>query len=991
MIVKNESAVILRCLDSVRPLIDYVLIEDTGSSDGTQQLIRNWLAKEKIPGQVIDEPWQNFAHNRSHVLGKLRELPLVDYALIMDADDALIIEENLDVVLFKTDLDKDLYDVEIRHGSARFFRPQLCRNAMTFSYKAVLHEYLEGPEGPVTRATAAGLRIDTGRGGARNENPNKYRDDAAVLEKALTAEADPFLISRYRFYLAQSYRDCGEREKALDNYLLRAELGYWDEEIFESLYAVAILKEELAYPADEVIASYLKAADIVPTRAEALHGVARFCRLRGRCQEGVHYARRGMRIPMPGGGLFIQRWIYDYGLADEFAISAYWVGDYRDSLDTCLNLLANPLLPESERIRVGANARFAADKLPRPANLGVLGRTSQLDLHAITADRPLRTHVTTMPKILLAILAKQKAKALPLYLACIEALDYPKSDIVLYVRTNNNTDDTHDILRAWLSRVGDLYAAVEYDASDVSEPVENFAEHEWNAQRFLVLGQIRQTSLQRALHHQCAFYFVSDVDNFIRSSTLKELVALNLPIVAPLLRSIDAGSYYSNYHAEIDENGYYRECDQYHWILNGYIRGVNEVPVVHCTYLIRSDVIPDLAYADKTERHEYVIFSESARKAGIPQYLDNRQTYGYITFAIGEASDASSEFSRASRLLGINPPLAEPVPASLHTGQSDDPSNIDKPPGSVEHQSVIAPGQLSEWLQAFRTKADPVTVFVHPDMAGFVDHLAEILVQGVEELGARAVLVRDLPPVMPDPLIVIGANLLTDNERARLSDCTIILNVENSASSFMTDAYLRCLARTIVWDYDSQNSASLSIILEKPVFYFRLFYVPSLSRSVFTPEKDIDVLFYGSFNERREKIMDGLRKRGLAVGAVFNVFSTDLDSLIARSKVVINIHYYDNGRFEIVRLSDLFANRCAVISEVNLGERIDEDLKGAFIGVPYDALVETTEALVRDDNKRRQVAEEGFRLFSQRRAVDILPEALAWAASQSIEADDIRR
>lgn len=88
MIVKNETAVIERCLDSARPLVDYVLIEDTGSSDGTQQLIRDWLAKNEMPGEVIDEPWRDFASNRSHVMAKLRDWDDIGYALIIDADAA---------------------------------------------------------------------------------------------------------------------------------------------------------------------------------------------------------------------------------------------------------------------------------------------------------------------------------------------------------------------------------------------------------------------------------------------------------------------------------------------------------------------------------------------------------------------------------------------------------------------------------------------------------------------------------------------------------------------------------------------------------------------------------------------------------------------------------------------------------------------------------------------------------------------------------------
>ncbi len=236
-----------------------------------------------------------------------------------------------------------------------------------------------------------------------------------------------------------------------------------------------------------------------------------------------------------------------------------------------------------------------------------------------------------MPRILLAILAKQKAPTLPFYLRCIEAFDYPKASIALYVRTNNNTDQTEAILRKWLHRVGHLYASVEFDCADVAEPVEQFAVHEWNDTRFRVLGRIRQVSLQRAVAAACDFYFVVDVDNFVRPGTLRDLVALNLPIVGPLLRHETAANPYSNFHHEIDDNGYFVQSDEYYWLLYQRIRGIVEVKVIHCTYLIRCDVIPALSYEDTSGRHEYVVFSESARTAGIPQYLDTRQVYGFLT------------------------------------------------------------------------------------------------------------------------------------------------------------------------------------------------------------------------------------------------------------------------------------------------------------------------------------------------------------------------
>ena len=130
MIVKNEAHVITRCLDSVRPLIDYVLVEDTGSTDGTQMLVREWMRRNDVPGLVIEEPWRNFAYNRSHALEALRKVEAVDYALIIDADDQLVLEANFNPTEFKKGMRQDLYQIQIRQGDTfdtlRWRLPRLC-------------------------------------------------------------------------------------------------------------------------------------------------------------------------------------------------------------------------------------------------------------------------------------------------------------------------------------------------------------------------------------------------------------------------------------------------------------------------------------------------------------------------------------------------------------------------------------------------------------------------------------------------------------------------------------------------------------------------------------------------------------------------------------------------------------------------------------------------------------------------------------------------
>src|SRR5271155_4152070 len=203
MIVKNESKVILRCLESVHSIVDYVLIEDTGSTDGTQAIIREWLDHVGLPGEVYDEPWRDFAYNRSHALARLRENERLDYALVLDADDYIVLEPHFDFPAFKNSLSSDVYDVEVRNGPTRYLRGHICSNRHAFRYRGVLHEFMDTPPEATTRGDATGFYIVSTRDGARGQDPDKHRKDAEVLKKALETEQDASLRSRYTFYLAR--------------------------------------------------------------------------------------------------------------------------------------------------------------------------------------------------------------------------------------------------------------------------------------------------------------------------------------------------------------------------------------------------------------------------------------------------------------------------------------------------------------------------------------------------------------------------------------------------------------------------------------------------------------------------------------------------------------------------------------------------------------------------------------------------------------------
>ncbi len=234
--------------------------------------------------------------------------------------------------------------------------------------------------------------------------------------------------------------------------------------------------------------------------------------------------------------------------------------------------------------------------------------------------------------VTIAILAKEKAHVLPLYLDLIEKQTYPASKIKLYIRTNNNRDHTALLLEEWIEKVRERYSEIHYDCSDVEEPVHEYSPHEWNFLRFQVLARLRQESVEWAKRKK-THYFVVDCDNFIVPETLEMLLKTGLPVVGPLLRNGDDSlSQYANYHYITDENGYYKHSPLYSEVLYQRIKGLIQVEVIHCTYLIRNEVLKFVNYSDGSGRYEYVIFSDVLRKNGIPQYIDNRHFYGELTF-----------------------------------------------------------------------------------------------------------------------------------------------------------------------------------------------------------------------------------------------------------------------------------------------------------------------------------------------------------------------
>jgi len=352
MIVKNERDVITRCFDSVLPIIDYWVVVDTGSTDGTQKIIKDYMKKNNIPGELHERPWVNFSHNRNEAMDLAKDK--ADYLFLIDADEYLLYEPDFTL----PSLDKDCYYVTIVSGGTKLSKLQLLNNHLDWKFTGVLHEVID-PGARSSSNLEKVVNIYT-NDGARSKDPRKYEKDAEVFEKALLDEPEN---SRYVFYLARSYQGANNRQLALKNYEKRATMGGWNEELYWALLQVGILQEELNMPPETFISSYRRAYQFRPSRIEALYYLANYFQRTKNYESGYATAKLAMTIPPSSDMLFVQQWMHDYGIPLEYSICAYWIDKFEECEETSLALLKRNDLPPHFRECITNNLGFARGKI----------------------------------------------------------------------------------------------------------------------------------------------------------------------------------------------------------------------------------------------------------------------------------------------------------------------------------------------------------------------------------------------------------------------------------------------------------------------------------------------------------------------------------------------------------------------------------------------------------------------------------------------------
>lgn len=266
MIVKNESKIITRLLDSLKTIVDFISIVDTGSTDDTILVISNWGKTNSIPTTVHQELFRDFSHNRTHsVLMAQKTYPQADFLLLSDAD--FIWEINQNGLEFKKQLLIDQkYLVEQQHGVLRYWNVRLLDAKVDWECVGLTHEYWGEKSKQTTwdREVRVGkiraLRIDDREdGGCKTD---KHERDERLLTRGLNEpETHPGLHTRYKFYLAQTLKILEKYQDSIDMYNQRIKAGGYPEEVYVSYLNIGNCWQYWGWKVDWILQLLVKATE----------------------------------------------------------------------------------------------------------------------------------------------------------------------------------------------------------------------------------------------------------------------------------------------------------------------------------------------------------------------------------------------------------------------------------------------------------------------------------------------------------------------------------------------------------------------------------------------------------------------------------------------------------------------------------------------------------------------------------------------------------
>ncbi len=328
---KNEEHCIESTLESVYKYIDYWIVCDTGSTDNTCDIVKNFFREKNISGELFIDEWKGFDKNKSLMFE--RAYKKTDFVLHLDADDFLVGNFNKNLLVQSKD---DIYYFNYNRGSCKFKASSLYNNHIKWKYVGVAHNLIKClDKHDLTTSNIFiydELWVDNNERGARKFDPNKYINDALKLKDQFfeTLFEDPDdLMYRSVFYTAQCYMDSGHYKEAIQWYTLFTKLkDSWCEEFFESNLRIAKCMINLGFDEEKIKIQIHKTIDIFPDRAEAYYVMGKYYNNKSKCQLGYYYLKqassKNLSEILKKYVLFVNEFNYGKYINDELSVACYW-------------------------------------------------------------------------------------------------------------------------------------------------------------------------------------------------------------------------------------------------------------------------------------------------------------------------------------------------------------------------------------------------------------------------------------------------------------------------------------------------------------------------------------------------------------------------------------------------------------------------------------------------------------------------------------------
>jgi glycosyltransferase involved in cell wall biosynthesis len=344
-ICKNESHVIERMLNSAKSITDLIVVNDTGSTDGTQDIIRKFGEENNIPTYVFERPFDDFEKSRTWAMTKLSEVVAelkwdADkvHGYWFDCDEQLIIDPSFN----KNQFTADLYMINTYIGQMKYTRNTFFKVSKPFRWYGPVHEFIVCDDQNITSGLATGIHVNVSMDGAswQGKISEKYLSHSHKLENYINENRqDP----RWIFYTAQSYHDSASipDNKEENEERLRRSLKYYKErtertdgyveEIYYSHYRMGTIMRNLEHPWNLTMQQCLKAYAIEPSRGESIKTIIDYYLQMGEWHLSYLYTKFAYETfhgknPYPRKLLFVDESLYIWKFAEAHAAACFYTG-----------------------------------------------------------------------------------------------------------------------------------------------------------------------------------------------------------------------------------------------------------------------------------------------------------------------------------------------------------------------------------------------------------------------------------------------------------------------------------------------------------------------------------------------------------------------------------------------------------------------------------------------------------------------------------------